>query len=77
MTVRFDPTTTCLHLRCKQMFYEVIDEDTEFEEPSPASDTAAFWCQQTQTGRGPDEKPVNRSECCPGRSCFENARSLT
>ena len=26
MTSKFDPQTTCLKLRCKQMFYEEKDE---------------------------------------------------
>jgi hypothetical protein len=80
MAARFDPTITCLNLRCKQMYYEVDEpEDGATGEPRSGScDTAAYWCLRTQTGRGPDEKPVGREACTHGgRTCFEGVAQLT
>ena len=75
MAPRFDPETTCLHLRSKQMAYE--DPATApMDEESSDIDTTVYWCQCTQTGRGPDAKPVRKDLCCPGRTCFENVSSL-
>ncbi len=73
MATRFDHLKKCLHLRCKQMFYEDLDpnEARELEVPSSSSDTTAYWCDCTQTGRGPDDRPVNLRECGARRACFE------
>lgn len=81
MTSKFDPQTTCLKLRCKQMFYEEKDEaalehDREVERAYGACDTTAYWCDCTQTGRGPDGQRVARSTCQAGRVCFEKIVSF-
>jgi len=77
MTSRFDPQRMCLHLRCKQMFYEHIDVENPREPPGPASDTTVYWCECTQTGRGPDEQVVNIASCASrSRRCFEGFASL-
>ncbi len=70
-------------LRSKQMFYK--DEDREEEEQRREvarlfgeCDTTAFWCECTQTGRGPDGEPANCEECSSrSRSCFVGVHSLT
>ena len=69
----------CLNLRCKQMFYEVEEFDgTKPEKPYGEGDASAYWCECTQTGRGPDEKPVDRKQCSsPLRKCFEGVHSIT
>ena len=72
-----DPLIHCLHLRCKQMTYEVPGEEpAEESHVSSACDTTAYWCQCTQTARGPDERPVGRAECVLGRKCFESFATL-
>ena len=35
------------------------------------SSTAQFWCLQTMTSIGPDERPVHPETCHRGRTCFE------
>jgi len=72
----------CLHLRSKQMYYQVEDETDrahrrEIERLFGAADTTAFWCERTQTGRGPDGACCNRDECCRvARACFVSVDSL-
>ena len=68
--MKFDPHKMCMHLRWKQMFYQDPDAP-EKEENETDLDTRQYWCELTQTGRGPDEQPVARKECCPGRACCE------
>ncbi len=79
MASRFDPRTTCLHLRCKEMFYAAPSHEPEHRVggDSPASDTTAYWCAVTQTGRGPDAAPVGLAACSqPGRRCLCCAASI-
>jgi hypothetical protein len=82
MATSIDPKSTCLHLRSKQMFYKVPDPEEEahrreVERLFGACDTTAYWCQCTQTGRGPDGEPANREECSrAGRRCFVSVQSL-
>ena len=71
---RVDPSTFCLHLRSKNMFYEV--EDSLAERAADPFDTTAYWCDATQTGRGPDEKPVSCRDCVVGRSCYRGVQSI-
>lgn len=73
----FDPRRTCLHLRSKQMFYECPEEAAQKEPPKPGADTTVYWCQCTQTGRGPDEEPANHAACTmAARRCFQGFASL-
>ncbi len=73
----------CFNLRSKEMLYgektdEAIAHDKEVERLFGACDTAAYWCQCTQTGRGPDDQPVNRPACSLlGRKCYEGIGDLT
>ena len=80
-----DPLTTCIHLRSKEMYYETAttrdpEHDAEVERLFGPSDRRVFWCQCTQTGRGPDAKVVGRSECSglskEPRQCFVGIESL-
>jgi len=82
MAKPIDTLTTCVHLRSKQMFYETAgsrdrEHDAEVERLFGPCDTTVFWCQCTQTGRGPDQAVAGRSECArAGRSCFVGISSL-
>ncbi len=66
----------CLNLRSKDMFYKhPASVDAEHEAVVArlygTADTKAYWCQCTQTGRGPDDRPVNKGECSKAeRKCF-------
>ena len=76
------PIETCLHLRSKEMFYEVPsraaeEHRKEVERLFGACDTTAYWCECTQTGRGPDDQPASRDACCrAGRKCFVGIESI-
>jgi hypothetical protein len=64
------------------MYYETAstrspEHDADVEKLFGAADTAMFWCQCTQTARGPDEKIAGRAECQnSGRKCFVGLSSL-
>ena len=83
MPARIDPLITCLHLRSKEMFYSAStppdrEHEAAVEKNYGACDTTAFWCQSTQTGRGPDQEVVGRVECSRrGRKCFSGLDSLS
>lgn len=83
MTHEFDPRKTCLHLRTKAMSYAVPSKEAEehakeVERLYGACDTAVYWCDCTQGGRGPDDRPANLEACSrPGRRCFVSVSSLT
>jgi len=72
----------CLNLRSKDMFYKhVTDADREqaavVERLYGTADTRAYWCACTQTGRGPDDQPVNKEECSKtGRKCHLGLHNL-
>ena len=82
MAKAHNPLTTCLHLRSKQMYYEGAgtrspEHDAEVERLFGPCDTSAYWCQCTQTGRGPDRETVGREECGrQSRKCFVGIESL-
>jgi hypothetical protein len=73
---------TCLNLRSKDMFYKhPTDLDAEqaavVERLYGTADTKAYWCQCTQTGRGPDDQPANKNECSrTGRTCYLGLHNL-
>lgn len=72
--------TMCLNLRSKEMFYKDPgdpDQAKETERLYATCDTAMYWCDQTQTGRGPDDQPANREGCsCSTRTCFLGIEGL-
>ena len=83
MSSKIDSKNLCLNLRCKQMYYKV--EDPEWEEHQKEvdrlfgpCDSTVYWCECTETGRGPDDQPVHKDQCCsPTRKCFEGVQFLT
>ncbi len=83
MATKFDPLVNCLNLRCKQMTYQVDDDRSaddvdEGERDEDFDMTVMYWCECTQTGRGPDDKPVARTPCSSrDRGCFEGIQDLT
>lgn len=72
----------CLYLRHKKMFYTdpnqpPSEREKEIEELFGKADTTICWCERTQTGRGPDDQPVNKADCSqPARSCYRGLRDL-
>jgi hypothetical protein len=79
MFYRLDPLKTCLHLRCKQMLYgaERSQEEQDYlEKHYGKCDTTVYWCDRTQTGRGPDQQRANSTECTKERPCFVGIESL-
>lgn len=77
-----DAQQPCLHLRSKEMFYQdpaaaPSEHDEEVRRAYGAWDTKAWWCQCTQTARGPDDRPVNRTACCRSdRPCYAGLEKL-
>ena len=61
----------CRHLRTKAMYMDSLAEhafaDKEAEHASPCH----FWCNLTQTVKGPDDRAVHKQTCDSSRSCFE------
>lgn len=82
MTEPAHPQDACLNLRSKDMFYRSpASVDPEHEALVArlygTADTRAYWCQCTQTGRGPDDQPVNKTECSKsGRKCHVGLHNL-
>jgi hypothetical protein len=74
-----DPLKNCLHLQCKQMLYGAErspQEQEELEKSYGRCDTTVYWCDRTQTGRGPDDERVNPKACSqPRRSCFAGIKN--
>jgi hypothetical protein len=58
-------TQTCKHLRSKEMFY---DNGIPLEE---RGSSGIFWCMRTHHCMGPDGTAVDREDCVPGRSCYQ------
>jgi hypothetical protein len=74
MSLRFDPAKICQKLRCKEMLIHVdaperAEADERLLDPY---DAVAYWCECTQTGRGPDGERVHMDFCSLGtdRRCF-------
>jgi hypothetical protein len=61
----------CKHLRTKKMFTgATVDEalaDKHGEHVTPCH----YWCNRTQSVTGVDDQVVHKSNCNPGRTCFE------
>jgi hypothetical protein len=52
----------CRHLRCKEMYYQGIEDD-EYS-------SGAYWCARTQEPLGPDNEIAGKNDCCSGRPCY-------
>ncbi|MGA4645027.1 hypothetical protein [Limisphaera sp. 4302-co] len=62
----------CQHLRTKKLYIDA-SPDEAFTEPEPDQTAPChFWCNLTQTVVGPDQQPVHKNSCQPGRPCFED-----
>ena len=72
----------CLNLRCKEIFYKDVEappteHDLRVEQLYGKFDTRSYWCQGTQTGRGPDGQPVDRPGCSlRTRPCYKGIENL-
>ena len=64
-------TPMCSELRCKGMF--VPNPDLAEKAMFIPGDTTSWWCEETQSSRGPDRDWVHRTVCTPGRACFRKA----
>lgn len=64
-----DPTSnnlfTCKHLRSKEMYYQADQRDGD------QYSGGAYWCAKNHESFGPDGGVVERSECTPDRTCFQ------
>jgi hypothetical protein len=87
MAERSRPAVFCLNLRSKEMFYKdpaqggVMPGMTlaapDGDESGHGFDGTAYWCQCTQTGRGPDDQIVGKTHCSdPGRTCHVSIANL-
>ena len=72
----------CLKLLSKELFYKDmsdpgLEEVREVEKRFGTCDTAMYWCDCTQTGRGPDDQPANKQACSrAGRGCYVGLSDL-
>ena len=70
----------CMDLVSKDMLYldpadvaAKAKEDAEIARIYGECDTTAYWCELTQVGHGPDERPVDKAACSqPGRRCYKS-----
>ena len=60
----------CKHLRTKAMFVGATPEEALAEKEGEYATPCHFWCNRTQTVVGVDDRPVHKTACVPGRSCF-------
>ena len=58
----------CRHMRSKAIY---VAGHMEPPADMQLAGSGHCWCSWTQHVFGPDEKPVDRRECNPGRSCYE------
>jgi hypothetical protein len=63
------PRTRCQHILCKEM---LVFGDEYLATKSDVDETGTgFWCQRTQTARGPDGDLVAMRRCIAGRTCYQ------
>jgi hypothetical protein len=80
MAFHHQPREHCQNLRCKEMYaHEPPDPEREARDAElyGTTESTAFWCLLTQTGRGPDGQAVGGSPCQRGRTCFVGIEDLT
>ena len=61
----------CKHLRTKSLYVGAMPEEAFAEKEGERVTPCHFWCNRTQTVVGVDDRPVHKTACVPGRSCFE------
>ncbi|MGC9941506.1 MAG: hypothetical protein ABSE48_06695 [Verrucomicrobiota bacterium] len=64
-------TLFCKHLRTKKMFTGSTVEEAFADKEGEYTTPCHLWCNRTQTVVGFDDQPVNKTDCVPGRTCFE------
>ena len=60
----------CKHLRTKQMYVLAQPEEALQHPEDETSSPCHFWCNQTLTVTGPDDRPVHKAACNASRRCF-------
>ena len=63
--------TFCKHLRTKSLYIGATQEEAFADKEAEHATPCHFWCNRTQTVVGVDDRPVHKTDCVPGRSCFE------
>ena len=63
--------TFCKYLRSKEMYVADRPEDVLERDDAEQGGACHFWCNQTLTPVGPDDRPVHKAACTPVRPCFE------
>ena len=58
------PVCQCKYLRSKEMYYQGLNPEED------AFSSGVYWCSKTYEAFGPDGESADRTECCPGRSCY-------
>jgi hypothetical protein len=61
----------CVHLRSKGMIVAGVANAAEL---GPEHGHHGCWCNLTQRGSGPDDRPAEVLDCTPSRSCFSAIR---
>jgi hypothetical protein len=61
--------TFCKHLRTKKIYVDSTPEEAFADKQGDDISPCHFWCNLTQTAVGPDDRPVHKNRCAPGRSC--------
>lgn len=66
------PTTlpACIHLRSKAMY---VTGDLRNPEHPDEAGSQYCWCNISQHVLGPDQLTVNRNDCTPGRTCYQES----
>jgi hypothetical protein len=60
----------CCHLRWREL--AAADPGTGPDSPHPSSEDGFFWCTQSLSPLGPDDRVADEASCRPGRVCFED-----
>jgi hypothetical protein len=60
------PKPCCIHLRMNSMYYR----DDERPGLLHNEEAMGYWCNQTNTASGPDDKAAAHDLCQSGRACF-------
>lgn len=53
------------------MYIDATPDEAFADKEDGQTTPCHFWCNLTQTVVGVDDRPVHKSACAPGRTCFE------
>jgi hypothetical protein len=53
------------------MYMDSLAENAFADKPAEHASPCHFWCNLTQTVKGPDDRAVHKQTCDSSRSCFE------